>query len=43
MGLRPDVGLAGFANMAGHPIRGRRKIARARQRERCISASRIAV
>ena len=43
MGLRPDVGLAGFTNMAGHPIRGRRNGARARQRDRCISPSRIGV
>ena len=43
MGLAPDVGPAGFTNMAGRPIRGRRNIARARRRDRCISASRIGV
>ena len=43
MGLVSDVGLAGFTDMASRPIRGRRNIARARWRDRCISASRIGV
>ncbi|MGC5798628.1 hypothetical protein [Sphingomonas sp. NFX23] len=43
MRLVSDVGLAGFTNMAGRPIRGRRNMARARQRDRCISPRRIGV
>ncbi len=43
MELGPDVGLAGFTDMAGQPIRGRRNIARARQRDRRIAPIRIGV
>ena len=43
MGLVSDVGLADVTNMAGRSIRGRRTIARAKRRDRCISPSRIGV